>query len=57
MPSIEFMRNEVMKLGKSQAWARKVRRMSDNQIMAIYMKEQDKKKPIKERPPQKEEPF
>lgn len=59
MVSIEYMRNALLNLYKSDRWARRVRHMPDGQVTAIYMKEfAEPKKPKDEKePPQDETPF
>lgn len=51
MPSIEYMRNYVREMYKGERWARRVRQMTDNQIMAIYMKRNPNVNKPKPEPP------
>lgn len=59
MPSIEYMRNELKKLyDKNMRWVQKVNRMADRQVMAIYLKEQQRiEEEKKDKPPNDELPF
>lgn len=59
MVSVEYMRNEILGLYKSKRWARRVRQMSDSQVMAIYMKNfgEPPKKKAQAVPPQNDIPF
>lgn len=57
MPSIEYMRNEVKRLySKRKSWAKRVSRMPDRQIMAIYFKELAEKDRIEDRDKRNDEP-
>ena len=40
---IEDIRSEVVDMYPSERWKKKVSRMSDNQVMAIYFKNRDRK--------------
>jgi hypothetical protein len=43
MPSVDFMRSELKRLyPDSQMWARRVKKMKESQVTAIYFKSQDK---------------
>lgn len=59
MTSIEYMRGVVKNMYKSDSWARRVKGMSDNQVMAIYMKKVGGSTPKqkKPRPPENDLPF
>lgn len=64
MPSVDFMRSELIRLYPDRAvWARRVRKMNDRQIMAIYFKSKDKLAELDSKPkppkdtPQDDIPF
>lgn len=61
MPSVDFMRSELKRLyPDSQIWARRVRKMKDSQVTAIYFKSKDKLAELDSKPkdaPQDDIPF
>jgi hypothetical protein len=63
MPSVDFMRSELKRLyPKSTVWARRVNRMKDGQIVAIYFKSTEKlaeldSKPKEDPPSEDDMPF
>jgi hypothetical protein len=58
-PNIEYMRAEVRAMYPYPGWRKKVAKMSDGQVMAIYLKEQNKpkKKPDEDPRPPDDIPF
>lgn len=61
MPSSEYMRNEVAAMYPYKGWKRKVKKMTESQVMAIYFKNvnQPKAKPeaIQDPKPPDDIPF
>jgi hypothetical protein len=57
MVSQEYMRNEVKAMYPYPGWRRKVNKMSDGQVLAIYNKIKDKPKDTKNEKPPDDIPF
>jgi hypothetical protein len=50
MTSINIMRQEIAKLYSGPKWKRRVAKMPDDQVTAIYFREQKRKEEAKKQP-------